>query len=293
MGSIVKSIGKAISKIGKGIKKMIKKIGPALLLAAAVYAGVAFMGAGGTAGGIGSLSPSNFMNGLNVIKDKVMGFITPSAGGAAQAAGIAPTLGEQAAATYAGGNVMGEFATATAVTQGSAAAMAGSSTVTSYMSAAANPAMSTGDALIYMTKMNMLQTGVQMVAGFFDNTEEEQREHEKELLSMKYAYGSPTTDEQREWLESNPNWISQHPAQQQQQVNWGGTSPFQAAGMRMPSAPSPFVQGQKMGEPTFGRQGTRQFETTSPTALAARGPGMISQGTQQHQLPKRQPRRFA
>ena len=214
MGSIVKSIGKAISKIGKGIKKMIKKIGPALLLAAAVYAGVAFMGAGGTAGGIGSLSPSNFMNGLNVIKDKVMGFITPSAGGAAQAA----ASGATAQALGTAGTAMGSgnlAATAGGAFTGSVTSQAGASTISSYMSAAANPAMSTGDALIYMTKMNMLQTGVQMVAGFFDNTEEEQREHEKELLSMKYAYGSPTTDEQREWLESNPNWISQHPAQQQ------------------------------------------------------------------------------
>jgi|TARA_R110002020_G_scaffold78124_1_gene196651 hypothetical protein len=295
MGSIVKSIGKAISKIGKGIKKMIKKIGPALLLAAAVYAGVAFMGAGGTAGGIGSLSPSNFMNGLNVIKDKVMGFITPSAGGAVQAAAGATqaAAGGAAAATQMAAGPMSYLQAGTAGATTAAATTASANVIPQFMSAAANPAMSTGDALIYMTKMNMLQTGVQMVAGFFDNTEEEQREHEKELLSMKYAYGSPTTDEQREWLESNPNWISQHPAQQQQQVNWGGTSPFQAAGMRMPSAPSPFVQGQKMGEPTFGRQGTRQFETTSPTALAARGPGMISQGTQQHQLPKRQPRRFA
>ena len=55
MGSVVKSIGKAIKKVGKGIKKIVKKIGPALLVAAAVYAGVAFYGAGGLAGGVGSL----------------------------------------------------------------------------------------------------------------------------------------------------------------------------------------------------------------------------------------------
>ena len=45
MGKIVKSIGKAIKKVGKGLKKIIKKIGPVLLIAAAVYAGVAFYGA--------------------------------------------------------------------------------------------------------------------------------------------------------------------------------------------------------------------------------------------------------
>ena len=67
MGSIVKSIGKAIKKVGKSIKKIVKKIGPALVVAAAVYTGVALLGAGGMAGGIGSLSPSNFSLGLGKI----------------------------------------------------------------------------------------------------------------------------------------------------------------------------------------------------------------------------------
>ena len=287
MGNIVKSIGKVISKIGKGLKKIIKKIGPALLIAAAVYAGVAFMGAGGMAGGVGSLSPANFMKGLNVIQSKVMGFISPSAGGAATTAAgtTAQALGTTGAAAGAG-NI---GAAAGGAFSSSVTSQAGAKVVSSYVSAAANTGMTTGDALIYMTKMNMLQTGVSMVAGLFDKTEEEQREHEKELLSMKYAYGAPTTDEQKEWLSANPNWIAQHPAQQQQQVDWG--TPSVDSGERLPS--SPFVQAQKMGEPTLGRQGTRQFETTTPSALAAKGPGMISQGTQQHQLPKRQPRRFA
>ncbi len=105
---------------------------------------------------------------------------------------------------------------------------------------------------------------------------------------MKYSYGAPSSDAQREWLQANPNWIQEHPAQQQQQVDWGMSGLAQGS-----AAQSPFVQAQKMGEPTFGRQGTRQFETKSPSALASKGPGMISQGTQQYQLPKRQPRRFA
>jgi len=295
MGNIVKSIGKAISKIGKGLKKIIKKIGPTLLLAAAVYAGVAFMGAGGIAGGMGSLSPANFMKGLTMIQDKVMGFISPSAGGAAAGATQAAAGGATAQALGTTGAAVGSgnlAATAGKAFQSSVTSQAGASTISSYMSAAANPGMTTGDALIYMTKMNMLQTGVAMVAGFFDKTEEEQREHEKELLSMKYSYGAPSSDAQREWLSANPNWIQEHPAQQQQQVDWGMTG-MQSTAARLPSGQSPFVQAQKMGEPTFGRQGTRQFETKSPSALASRGPGMISQGSQQYQLPKRQPRRFA
>ena len=92
MGSVVKSIGKAIKKIGKGIKKVIKKIGPALLVAAAVYAGVAFYGAGGLAGGVGSLSPTNFMSGLSKLGTGIKGLFMPQ-GMAQVAPGVAPAAG--------------------------------------------------------------------------------------------------------------------------------------------------------------------------------------------------------
>ena len=73
MGGIVKSIGKTIKKIGKGISKFIKKIGPALILAAAVWAGVSVFGAfsQGTlaSGGIfkSIFSTQNFGAGLTAI----------------------------------------------------------------------------------------------------------------------------------------------------------------------------------------------------------------------------------
>ena len=197
MGSIVKSIGKTIKKIGKGIKKVIKKIGPALLVAAAVYAGVAFYGASIT--GVSGIGTANFSAGLSGMGQKLMGFFSPTGtaqvAGAAGQAGAAVTQAGAAATQVAGAGLTGPelFAGYTGATNLVTSQMgaAASTNVVKQMMGAVAGGMTSGDALVYMTKMNMLATGVKMVAGFFDKSEEEQRQHEKELLSMKYAYGKP------------------------------------------------------------------------------------------------------
>ena len=313
MGSIVKSIGKTIKKIGKGLKKVIKKIGPALLVAAAVYAGVAFYGASITgASGIGT---ANFSAGLKGMGQKLMGFFSPTgtapvAGQGVSAAGqsganiagtsgIIPTMGEQAAATYAGGNVLGEFAMQTAITPGSATAFMANPALTnavkgniikSYSSAVAG-GMTSGDALVYMTKMNMLATGVKMVAGFFDKSEQEQREHEEKLLSMRYAFGKPMNDEQKAFKAANPDWIGQHPAMQSQDL-YSSPNLMQSQAMaNLPTqetVPSPYVQQQTIGQPTFGRQGAGAYGTTAPKAFAGTTPGLIKKGTQGFVDPRKQ-----
>jgi hypothetical protein len=287
MGSIVKSIGKTIKKIGKGLKKVIKKIGPALLVAAAVYAGVAFYGS--TLTGVSGIGTANFSAGLSGMGQKLMGFFSPT--GTAQAAGgagIVPTMGEQAAATYAGGNVLGEFSTATAITQGSAAA---SGAVIKRYAMATAGGMTSGDALVYMTKMNMLATGVKMVAGFFDKSEEEQRQHEKELLSMRYAFGKPMTDEQKAFKAEHPDWISQHAAMQpqdlysspnQMQTQMYSSLPTQA------TSPSPYVQQQTIGQPTLGRQKAGQYGPRPQQTFTGTTPGLIKQGTQSFVDPRKQ-----
>ena len=281
MGSVVKSIGKAIKKVGKGIKKIVKKIGPALLVAAAVYAGVAFYGAGGLAGGVGSLSPTNFMTGLNKLGTGIKSFFMPQGmAPTAGASGIAPTMGEQAAATYAGGNVRGEFSTATAITQGSASAL---NPVKTLMSSVAG-GMTTGDAMVYMTKMNMLKSGAGFIAGLLDDSEKKQMEHEKQLLSMKYSYGAPSTDEQKDWLAQNPDWMSKHPTTKaptkpdpsalSKAMGTGGLPASLASQIEMPNQ---FVNFQNVGQPVFGRQSTRQYETPAPSAAYVGKPGMITQ----------------
>ena len=300
MGSIVKSIGKAIKKVAKGIKKVIKKIGPVLLIAAAVYAGVAFYGST-LAGATGAtLGPSNFMQGLSAIGTKVTSFFSPTG-----MAGTAPAVaGAAAPATAAGLGAAGNVSVAAATAAGVGPGITGiASSVGSAAMAAQAPAMlmssvaggmTTGQALVYMTKMNMLSTGVSMVAGFLDDSEEKQMQHDKDLLAMRYAYGKPMTDEQKTYKAENPNWITEHPAMQQQRppTTTAAANTFGSQTMaNLPSQttpPSPYVQQQRIGQPTFGRGSTRQFETPASRAMVSKGPGLITKGTQGRFNPNQQ-----
>ena len=54
MGGIVKSIGKAIKKLGKGIGRFLKKYKTTIILAAAVWAGLGAFGASASTGSIWS-----------------------------------------------------------------------------------------------------------------------------------------------------------------------------------------------------------------------------------------------
>ena len=173
-------------------------------------------------------------------------------------------------------------------TMGSAGASAAlaANAPTTFMSAAAG-GMSSGDALVYMTKMNMIASGVKMAAGFLSTAEEDQMKHDKELLSMRYAYGKPMTDEQRVYKAENPNWITEHPAISATQRppaisaasnSFGSQTMNNLASQTTP--PSPYIQQQSIGQPTFGRSSTRQFETPSSRAMVSKGPGLITKGTQ-------------
>ena len=135
-----------------------------------------------------------------------------------------------------------------------------------------------------------------MVAGFLDDSEEKQMQHDKDLLAMRYAYGRPMTDEQKAWKADNSNWIREHPA-----IAGTQTAPMQTASAantfgsqtmaNLPSQttpPSPYVQQQRIGQPTFGRGSTRQFETPATRAMVSKGPGLITKGTQGRFNPNQQ-----
>ena len=296
MGSIVKSIGKVIKKIGKGLKKVIKKIGPALLIAAAVYAGVAFYGA--SISGASGIGVANFKTGLSTMGQKLMGFFSPT--GTAQVAnvagqaGVAATQAGTAAAQVAGAGLTGPelFAGYTGATNLATGAMGAtaSTNVVKQMIGAVAGGMTSGDALVYMTKMNMLATGVKMVAGFFDKSEEEQRQHEKELLSMRYAFGKPMTDEQKAFKAEHPDWISEHAAMQTQDL-YSSPNLMQSQAMaNLPTqgtVPSPYVQQQTIGQPTLGRQKAGQYGPRPQQTFAGTTPGLIKQGTQSFVDPRK------
>jgi hypothetical protein len=290
MGSIVKSIGKAIKKVGKGLKKVVKKIGPALLVAAAVYAGVAFYGAGSMAGGLGSLSTSNFSAGLTKIGQGISGFASGMfnpAGAATGATNVAGNvMGVGAKSSMIGGAMTASGASSSAVAGATANALSGNAIVNKWVSTA-NSGMTTGDALAYMTKWNMVQTGLSAVAGIFAGKDEAKqaqmnREHEEKLLQMRldadkaelektYAYGAAQTPEQKSWLAQNPGWLSTHPS-------------TRAPGTRgLLSQTAMPIQQQSIGQPTFGRQAPKNIAYSSPSGspFSGRKQGLIEQGTAQ------------
>ena len=65
MGGIVKSIGKAIKKLGKGIGRFLKKYKTTIILAAAVWAGLGAFGA--SASGASIFSPASVSKGISRI----------------------------------------------------------------------------------------------------------------------------------------------------------------------------------------------------------------------------------
>ena len=310
MGSIVKSIGKAIKKVGKGLKKVVKKIGPALMVAAAVYAGVAFYGAGSMAGGLGSLSTSNFSAGLTRIGQGISGFTS----GLFNPAGSGTGLGAASSVGSAGttvGSLTNQLSGMSGVTgsapgsldsiykarnlvagaQGLTTSGASSNMISKWMglnvTTAAGGGMTTGDALAYMTKWNAIQTGAGMLAGVFAGKDEAKqaqmnREHEEKLLQMRldadkaaqeklYAYGAAQTPEQKSWLAKNPGWLSTHPSTR---------APTTRGLMSQSAMP---IQQQSIGEPTFGRQAPKNISYSSPSRSPFSGPkqGLIERGTTQ------------
>jgi len=74
MGSIVKSIGKAIKGGVKGLGRSVKKMLPAVLLAGSVYLGIGAMGTG-TLGSVGA-----FTSGLQTMGTSIGNFFMPTAG---------------------------------------------------------------------------------------------------------------------------------------------------------------------------------------------------------------------
>ena len=234
MGSIVKSIGKTIKKIGKGISKFIKKIGPALILAAAVWTGVSMLGAGGFSG-IGTFSGANFMKGLTTIGSSAKSFFMPQMGPSESFTDYKQRVG--GASARGGGPAPSD------------------SQMRSDYAKNISQGMTTGDALAYMTKMNLFSTGVKAVGGLL---EESPREKDERLAK--------TLQEKMSGVDLGPS--TSGPMDQYKS----------GAMMREPSEPT---FGRQSSAPTrmAGRGSQRQFDTTSPSAFALRQPGLIDRGT--------------
>jgi hypothetical protein len=127
--------------------------------------------------------------------------------------------------------------------------------------------MSTSQALMYMTKMNLLATGFQTLAGLLDDSDEK-------AAALKYAYGGAVTEGAKKWVKEHPNYKDL----------WGKGKDISP----LTGYSADWFQEQTVGEPTLGRQSTKQFTTKSPSgvqsqspsAFQSKGTGLITQGTQ-------------
>lgn len=251
MGGIVKSIGRAIKKVGKGISKLIKRIAPALIIAAAVWAGVAVLGAHSlgtlaTAGIRGSIfSAGNFGAGLGTIGRGIGNFFMPGTFAGGQQAGVG--TGMVSASGPEPSNLKGMEQT--------------------FAQTAGDKDMTTAQALMYMTKMNLFATGAQALAGMLDDSDEKE-------AALKYAYGGAVTKGAKKWIDENPDYMSSWPSRSGEGV--GKVTPD-------------WYQQQSVGEPTLGRSSTKQFMSPSPSAIktwdapgeySSPGRGLITQAAQ-------------
>ena len=165
MGGIVKSIGRAVKKIGGGLKKFVRKVLPKVVLAAAIWAGVAMLGAGGMTGAFTSATgafdfgAANFMKGLSTIGTAAKGFFMPSMG-------PQMSFADYKAGELEGFTGSGDFPSDAVLRK-------------QYMDTVSQ-GMSMGDALAYMTKMNLFSTGVKAAAGLMEPTEAEKQAKESE-----------------------------------------------------------------------------------------------------------------
>jgi hypothetical protein len=259
MGSVVKSIGKAIKKVTSGIGRLVKKIGPALLLAAGLFMGTAAFGSTlGTSAGGNMFSWGNFTQGAGAIGSSIFG-----GGGGASA--LTPT---QSALAGSGANFTGSVATAAqakAVT-GVAGTLAGAtggggvaegSGIFNFVKSA----MKDSPATSLMAFSQLLGTGLETLGALFDTSEEDALAEAKRQFDISNTYAG---------FAPGSTQVSDLPAD----------APYFQRGPTMPSIPTmdSFQMAAKASrEPGFGRQPSDTTFGRAPSVAGARGPSILGE----------------
>jgi hypothetical protein len=267
MGSVVKSIGKAIKKVTSGIGKLIKKIGPVLLLAAGLFMGTAAFGSTlGAAAGGNMFSWGNFTQGASAIGSSIFG-----GGAGAGAAALSPT---QSALAGSGARFTGSVATgaqAKAVT-GLAGTVAGtglSGNVASLNTATQGSgifnfiksAIKDSPATSLMAFSQLIGTGLEVAGALFDTSEADALAEEKRQFDISHTYAgfAPGTTQ-----------VSDLPSD----------APYFQRGPTMPSIPTmdSFQMAAKASrEPGFGRQPSDTTFGRAPSVAGSRGPSILGE----------------
>ena len=292
MGSIVKSIGKAIGKIGKSIGKLVKKALPIILMAGVAYMGVAAYGAMGSGlTGASAISPSMFTKGLGDLAIKGAGAVSNFFGGG-QA--MASTAGMGGATGMGMGTAMGQAATVPTpfLNAGAQSGFMGSESfakmynglglfrgdrsAANLMGSGMSANSAIADAMKYQSDMmwkgNLLKSGGAALTAMFDKSDEIAERNldiTEDEFKRRHTYGGFAMDSGKPSDYAKPGKPGHDPTGFWGQIgggppkygfasNKGGPRQFQQAGLKTPNVNSPGLINSRQGQQkTAGLLGQR------------------------------------
>jgi len=279
MGSVVKSIGKVVRKVGKGVKKIVKKAGPTLLLAAALYAGTAAFGSS-LAGSTGNMfSWGNFTSGASQIGSSITGGMGKIFGTSATKTG--PTTG--LAGSFAGdvNRMSGPELMGRELVGG--AGLSPQSGITGFVS----KAFSDSPAMALLGTSQLLGAGLSFVGNLMDKTPElEAAAAEKAFKESQRQFDLEYALAQQQFEEAKHQFEVQH--------TFAGFKPGTTSPSDLPKTSNFWRQGPTLSqvsgvrqEPGFGRQPSQAnasqlqavAQARGPSMLNRSGPGLIGMGT--------------
>ena len=279
MGSVVKSIGKVVRKVGKGVKKIVKKAGPTLLLAAALYAGTAAFGSS-LAGSTGNMfSWGNFTSGASQIGSSITGGMGKIFGTSATKTG--PTTGLAGSFVKPVDRMSGPELMGRELVGG--AGLSPQSGITGFVS----KAFSDSPAMALLGTSQLLGAGLSFVGNLMDKTPElEAAAAEKAFKESQRQFDLEYALAQQQFEEAKHQFEVQH--------TFAGFKPGTTSPSDLPKTSNFWRQGPTLSqvsgvrqEPGFGRQPSQAnasqlqavAQARGPSMLNRSGPGLIGMGT--------------
>jgi len=285
MGSIVKSIGKAIGKIGKSIGKLVKKALPIVLMAGAAYMGLASYGAMGSGlTGASVFTPANAGLGLQRATSGIFGGVKNFFGG---------VFGGSPAMASTTGMAMGGGVGASSLAAGSVSPtgfdysglglkndgksliglFSGPSSAYANTLGGATGNVAIADAMKYQSDMmwkgNLLKAGGSFLTAMFDKSDEHKKEDQRiteEEFKRRHTYGGFGPDSGKPSDYAKPGEVGHDPLGFWGQIggppqyasnttNKGGPRQFQQAGLKTSGVNQPGLINSRQGQRQVGLLG--------------------------------------
>ena len=276
MGSIVKSIGKAIGKIAKGIGKLVKKALPIILMAGVAYMGLAAYGAMGS--GLTGASVFTAQNAGLGLQKATSGFMSGvsnffGGGGQAMAGGMGTGMGGGAgipflqpdiagATTRFGSSFGSEYGKILGVNPG-IGLFSGKNSAANLMGSGMSADRAIADAMKYQSDMmwkgTLLKAGGAFVSSMFDESDEiakRQLDITEDEFKRRHTYGGFAMDEGKPSDYAKPGKPGHDPTgfwgkiggPPQYAGNRGGPRQFQQTALKTPNVNAPGLINSRRGQ---------------------------------------------